>query len=582
MSSINKQQIKRIVESYVVDFDMHNLFPSNTLTEEWEEAGSGIWDAPERTLREKHYGPQPLMLRPDYSGDFLEKLKQQKQAASSENLLDFSMPSEMLKHQEEPYPRDMADDFYETNRPGEGAGMDILRDYYDRSWDTFDAPEMSEDKIDRMQFPYKVLIPETGKSPFRSSKRVIRAWLQDVCDPDDLSPSRVVASYLMQEYPEELILDDNMRVAMTLDDLNKAKIYSKEKGYQNYKKGVMVVPGRGSNPSIGKWVFRTTSGGPAYTTIFQFIPEGSVRDAGRLHVRVSCSCPSWLFWGPQYNAVMKSYVYGPIQPKFAPPKVRDPAGRCLVCKHVMACIPIVKGYKLPTIPREIRDKIIKTPKIRVKKEIPEEKVKIPPELKGIARRPNIKEIESEWDTTSDRLRKSLIQKLKDPSEVSYFGHRFPATATGYVAEKLVEMSKNKALSPSIRKKAQELIADLPEAPKEDIPKEVVIPAELKKWDRSLVATGLAKTLPGMADIEKRKALMSKNDPDLLAYLAHKLHDNPVVVETIIERLKDLSKIKKYQGKPEERLKDIGPKTAAEEDMPDNVAERAEYWLRRII
>jgi hypothetical protein len=45
-----------------------------------------------------------------------------------------------------------------------------------------------------------------------------------------------------------------------------------------------------------------------------------------LDVRVSCSCPSWVFYGAQYKAVLKDYLYGAVRPVYAPPKIRDKEG----------------------------------------------------------------------------------------------------------------------------------------------------------------------------------------------------------------------------------------------------------------
>ena len=59
------------------DFDMGNLFPSREPLENMEDAASGAYEnLPRNTLRERSFGKMPLIIKPQYSGDFLEKLKQ--------------------------------------------------------------------------------------------------------------------------------------------------------------------------------------------------------------------------------------------------------------------------------------------------------------------------------------------------------------------------------------------------------------------------------------------------------------------------------------------------------------------------
>jgi len=178
-----------------------------------------------------------------------------------------------------------------------------------------------------------------------------------------------------------------------------------------------------------------------------------LREVETLRVRVSCTCPSWLFWGAQWNAFMGDYLYGKIQPKLTSPKKRDPSGRFLVCKHVMACIPIVSKYRLSDISKIVREKLKKAPKVEVNtKNIKKEKIKIPAELRHIAYRPSMRKAIKDWNSMSTDARRDFVMGLKAPSEVAFMGHRFPLTATGYVAEKLRDMSKQLP-QPSLRRQA---------------------------------------------------------------------------------------------------------------------------------
>ena len=112
------KQAKRIIAN-VVDFDMHNLFPSMTPMENLEDAASGEFTSqPKKTLRERPYTSNPIKVVPKYEGDFLEKLKKKplegkpvmpvetvvRLSGNPENLLDFKGPDDILKHQEKPHP----------------------------------------------------------------------------------------------------------------------------------------------------------------------------------------------------------------------------------------------------------------------------------------------------------------------------------------------------------------------------------------------------------------------------------------------------------------------------------------------
>ena len=57
---------------------------------------------------------------------------------------------------------------------------------------------------------------------------------------------------------------------------------------------------------------------------------GTVDD---LDVRATCSCPAFLFWGPQWNLATGDALYGAPRPKFQPPT--DPERyKFVICKHI--------------------------------------------------------------------------------------------------------------------------------------------------------------------------------------------------------------------------------------------------------
>ena len=462
--------VRRIV-STVVDFDMHNLFPSATPMENLEDAASGSYEIlPHMTLRERSYGKQPIMIKPDYSGDFLEKLRAPIQGKPLEvessdptNLLDFSDPEEMLKHQEEPNPRVLVDEFIEFPRltdKGEWGDRDrTLTDYDDRSWDKEDAPEMSEDKIWRM---WESPAPECGC--FKSAKSVVASHiLSSMSDEDNIevggvSPSTVVASYLIDRFPMDAVLDlRRPKVAKILRDFDNSRITKKQYSVRENLPGVSVrLDEHSSAPKTGRWVFHTTSGKEQpYTTIFQFIPKGTEADLNRLQVQVSCTCKSWLWWGAQYNAYMGGYLYGPVFPKLSPPAKRDPEGRFLVCKHVLACLPVVSHFRidLSDATKGLKKKLEKEPEVVIKKELLPKKPKIPADLLNIKNIPPVKGVLKEWESMLPKDRATFMESLGAPRMVAYMAHRFPDTALEMAIPKLKWLSLH-ADVPSLRERAR--------------------------------------------------------------------------------------------------------------------------------
>lgn len=555
---MNKKQLVKKIVANVIDFDMHNLFPPRDYAENLEDAESGAYEEqPRRTLRERQYSSMPLVIMPRYTGDFLDKLRSplegkpvDKAAANPENLWDFSMPSEMLKHQEKPYPRVLVDEFYSISKPGEGVGEEDLKEYWDRSWDTNEAPPWSDDVVQRQwEAPVK-------NRAARVASRFLSRQIDCGCDHRIGS---IIANHLLDILPIELLLDtSNTKTAMLLQDFDKALITTQSKGTRKPDVAGVSVRLSRAEPRVGRWTFATSSGAKPYTTVFQFIPHSTVRDAVKLHVRVSCTCPSFLFWGAQYHAVMKDYLYGGVRPKFSPPKQRDPHGTFLVCKHILACMPLVSKYRLSVMPSELRKKLKKQPKIKVIIG-PEEKLKIPKSLEKIGDRPEILDIVEKWDE-SPRKRRNWILKLDDPDEVAYFAHRFPQTSTGYVAERLKQLSKK----PATKKEALKLLESLKnlkqvkEAPKTP---EVKIPTPLKKFETSASLQNDLQDWDEKDDKEKTKFIVNQTDPDTLAYLAYKYYKDESTVSDVISKLREISKDEELQMgqdrvKAEHWLKDI--------------------------
>lgn len=62
------------------------------------------------------------------------------------------------------------------------------------------------------------------------------------------------------------------------------------------------------------------------------LPGGGTKFRDR-EVAVSCSCPFWVYWGPDWNAAQGGFSES-IRSNGAPPNIRDPQNVNLICKHV--------------------------------------------------------------------------------------------------------------------------------------------------------------------------------------------------------------------------------------------------------
>lgn len=75
-------------------------------------------------------------------------------------------------------------------------------------------------------------------------------------------------------------------------------------------------------------------------------PKGNVTDIGKMDVHVSCSCPFWRWQGPEHWAKQNDYLYGKPVGTASQPVIKDPDEQHWACKHVLAVLNQVQGYRL--------------------------------------------------------------------------------------------------------------------------------------------------------------------------------------------------------------------------------------------
>lgn len=97
---------------------------------------------------------------------------------------------------------------------------------------------------------------------------------------------------------------------------------------------------RGARDSRGIQRFTVQSSGGDPRTV-------EVMRVGSSWTRARCSCPAWVYQGCEYHARRGGYLLGHPRGPATPPRVRDPRGRHLVCKHVVAVLRWLRGQHVP-------------------------------------------------------------------------------------------------------------------------------------------------------------------------------------------------------------------------------------------
>lgn len=69
------------------------------------------------------------------------------------------------------------------------------------------------------------------------------------------------------------------------------------------------------------------------------------KDIRNYNIQMSCTCPFWQYWGPEYNANREEYLLGLPQGNLGADRGwNDPQRRHKICKHVWAAIQVFDKY----------------------------------------------------------------------------------------------------------------------------------------------------------------------------------------------------------------------------------------------
>ena len=103
-----------------------------------------------------------------------------------------------------------------------------------------------------------------------------------------------------------------------------------------------------SSPRILRYIINVNCSGTERTVKLKFIPKTKRKwfKATSADIRVSCSCPAWVWWGSEWHAKQKKFLDQKLRGNGSAPDIRDPQRIRPVCKHVYAVFNKVRGWTL--------------------------------------------------------------------------------------------------------------------------------------------------------------------------------------------------------------------------------------------
>lgn len=93
------------------------------------------------------------------------------------------------------------------------------------------------------------------------------------------------------------------------------------------------------SPQRGFWTYTCQgSKGEQYVVRIKGIAKGNVKQLGKAHLQVSCTCDFFRFQGPEHWAKVNKYLWGKPRGTAAAPDQKDPNKKHWICKHLAAAL----------------------------------------------------------------------------------------------------------------------------------------------------------------------------------------------------------------------------------------------------
>ncbi len=96
-----------------------------------------------------------------------------------------------------------------------------------------------------------------------------------------------------------------------------------------------------------RWIFGVDAGNGVKIVKMRILRDFRKSKVRLMDLELSCSCPGWIWLGPEYHAVQESYLLGNPIGTATPPNIRDPQRHNRVCKHVAAVLKYIEEWSLP-------------------------------------------------------------------------------------------------------------------------------------------------------------------------------------------------------------------------------------------
>lgn len=148
---------------------------------------------------------------------------------------------------------------------------------------------------------------------------------------------RVVSLFLLEESPKNMTFYavDKSRTAASMADL--MRYTSRFSRKRSPRTNVNLI--RKPKDNNLTWMYRVRgyekwSDKKGHVVTVKLEKDNKEKDIRKMQVRVSCTCPFWKYYGPDYNANRNEYLYGESKSNGQSPDKNDPKRQNIICKHV--------------------------------------------------------------------------------------------------------------------------------------------------------------------------------------------------------------------------------------------------------
>jgi hypothetical protein len=260
-------------------------------------------------------------------------------------------------------------------------------------------------KFDRVrETDYEYLQPSfnSGRSLYKDPSLIEK----NTDEYRDFLTASVVSQWLMENHPVTY-KPVMSRVAITMRDLDHKLSHDIKDRARDCR-----VRLKRSMPRDNRYIFEVKSHDGSHAVTVKIDAKRNIKDIEKADVQVACSCNFWIFYGPEYHAKRHGYLDGSTKGTATPPRIRDPRGTNMVCKHVFAVFQIVKKYDIHGNEPKNKRRQKEIEEIEdVPEEIEEEVEEVEEEL------PEVEEVEEELPEEEDELLDIVEEEEEEEEEL---------------------------------------------------------------------------------------------------------------------------------------------------------------------